>query len=401
MKRLIFIMALIVCVMIVDAQNQPLKKVTTNKELCDLILKYNINDVLEDDISFLKKQGFDPQSVVEYAMNHPEAILECLFNLTIDLSQNEPTLKVAGFNWALRKYSGNLSVGWVKISLSEIKMINETEAIATITLKNTKSIYMLLTNSGGSGYMNSLGNGILLYPQEQITFPDKLKFQPDCDLINTYKVNFEFNFSRGELTGCTFQEMVTRLALSVGAPLPLKPFAFYGLNIGYSNQAVYNSVLNIFWTAVTGEWLKRDQIENAINLLNLYDLFDLCPECKTIWEIDFFKNYTTGEFSPELLSILYQKGIDPQTGLSLFLKTFIKMLENPVTRDLAYEVAKKFLPSALTQGGAAVLAANLSVIVTGGWRVMALAPIAWDVWNTQKVEDISGVEISPVCIVAY
>ena len=115
MKRLFFILALIVCVVLVDAQTQPLKKVTTNKELCDLILKYNINDVLEDDISFLKKQGFDPQSVVEYAMNHPEAILDCLFNLTIDLTQNEPSLKVAGFNWATRKYSGNLSVGWVKI----------------------------------------------------------------------------------------------------------------------------------------------------------------------------------------------------------------------------------------------------------------------------------------------
>ena len=384
----------------VTVQSQTLKKVTTNKELCDLITKNSISDVLEDDISFLKKQGFDPQSVVEYAMNHPDAILECLFNISVDLTHNDLSFKISSFNWAKQTYTGTLGDGWVKATLSDIKMINATEATATVTLINTKSIFMLLITTGGSGYSETLDNNILLYPQEQKTFKGKLRFQPICDLNNTYKVYYDFNFSRGELTGCTFEEMVLRLALSVGSPLPLKPFAFYGLHIGYSNQAVYNSVLNIFWTAATGDWLKHDQIENTINLLNMYDLFDLCPECKSIWSIDFFRNYTTGEFSPELLSILYQKGIDPQIGLSLLLKTFIAMLNNPITKDLAFEVAKKCLPAVLTEGGAAALAANLSIIVTGGWRVLALAPIAWDVWNTQKVEDMSGVVISPICIVA-
>jgi len=396
MKHLINILVIVSLAVSVNAQSQTLKKVSTSKELCDLINKYNINDIIDDDISFLKKQGFDPQSAVEFAMTHPEALLECFFKIKIDLTQKNLPLKVSGFNWINRNYSGNLGDGWVKVTLSDIKMINETEATATITLKNNKAIFMQLSSMGGSGYLNTLDKDILLYPQEERIFEGKLKFQPECDLNNKSKVYFEFNFSRGELTGSTYQEVVLQLALSVGAPLTLQPFAFYGLNIGFSNQAVYNSVLNIFWTAATGEWLKRDQIENAINLLSVYDLFDLCPECKTIW-----KETGIEEFSPELLSILYQKGIDPQTGLSLFFKTFIAMLKNPITQDLASQVAKKYLPAILTEGGAKTLASNLSVIVTGGWRVLMLAPIAWDVWNTQKVEDLSGVVINPVCTIAY
>ena len=383
-------------VALVNAQSQPLRKVKTNKELCDLIIKYNISDVLEDDISFLTKQGYDPESVVEYSMNHPEAILKCLFNMSVDLTQNELSFKITDFNCVNRIYTGNLGEGWVRATLTDIHMINATVATATITLKNTKAIFMQLTTAGGSGYSTTLDNNILLYPQEQRVFQGKLIFQPICDLLTTYNVYYEFNFSRGELTGCTLQELAVRLALSIGAPLKLNPFSYYGLHIGYSNQAVYNSVLNIFWTAATGEWLKRDQIENAINLLSLYDLFDLCPECKTIWAAAGIY-----DFNPELLTFLYQKGIDPQTGMSLFFKTFIAMLNNPITKDLAFEIAKKNLPAILTEGGATALASNLSVIVTGGWRVLALAPIAWDVWNSQKVEDMSGVVINPICTVAY
>lgn len=401
MKQFTIILALVCLGVVVNAQSQPLQKIATINELCDLIKKNNISDVLTDDISFLKKLGFDPESVVEYAMNHPKELLECLFNITVDLTPNDVSFKITGFNWAKRTYSGYLGDGWVKATLSGLRMTNATEATAIITLKNTKAVYMQLTTTGGSGYLTTLDNNILLYPQEEITFQGKLNFQPICDLNNKYNVYFDFNFSRGELTGCTFQEMLLRLALSVGAPLPLNPFAFIGLHIGYSNQAIYNSVLNIFWTAITGEWLKRNQIENAINLLNLYDLFDLCPECKSIWKVNGIDIYTTGEFSPEIFTILYKKGIDPQTGLSMLFKTFIAMLNNPITKDLAFEIAKKCLPAVLTEGGAAALSASLSVIVTGGWRALALAPIAWDVWNTQKVEDMSGVVISPVCTVAY
>lgn len=327
---------------------------------------------------------------IENAMNNPEKYLKSI-GITVQAGGNDLRYKVDGFRITPVYYGQSLGAGWVKIQVPA-PLYDKISGIATadIMLENTKSLFMYLEQTGGNAYTTSLAPGVLLYPKEKLVFSKALVFKPQCSDINN-GITFEFSFSRGELTGTTLYNELIKMGIVEGAFLYLMPFAQNTMLTGWTNEAAYFNSINILWAAITGEWIKRDNIENAIAALNVKDLLLKCPECAEI-----FEQAGISEFTPEYLQIAYERGINPATALSVVLKVYIALLNNPITRDIAWEILGKYLPSALTGGSAAVLAANLTIIVGAGWRICALAPIMIDSLGTLKVEDLSGVQITPI-----
>ncbi len=304
--------------------------------------------------------------------------------------------KVTDFKVSPVVYGSGLSEGWVKLRMSNLGMTGENEAMGSVQFENTKSIFMSLDNTGGHNFNCNIEGGTLIYPKEKLSFPNALTFNAYCNSNgNGSDTRFECNFSRGNIIaklngqGITKEELILLLGLQVGGFMNLNPFSSYNLELTYSNDAVEYSVFNLFWTAFTGEWIKRDIFENLLS--GIGGLVTTCPECKL-----FLSQYKLDGISINFLKTCYRKSIDAPTALKILLKTSVLLLESPGTSDAAYKLLCKFLPD-LAGGGAAAMAAKLTVIIDGGWRILALVPQTWDVLNTSKVEDISGIDIKAVC----
>ncbi|MBS4028393.1 MAG: hypothetical protein KGZ58_07125 [Ignavibacteriales bacterium] len=388
---------LFITVLLITQQvsGQQLRSVTTKDEYCKIynyLEKYN--DDGGSDATKIKALGFDPSSFAAYGFNHPELLGGCedIINLddirfdyeVCDVRWNHKTLVVP-----------SLTKNWIKVSIDNLKINDSKRGVveADVTFENTKALFFELALSmftEGSGEPQPPAEtGLLLYPKETIT--KHLRFNVSCNDAGVGNGStVQYIFSRGEYTGSTLEEMLLRLGFVFNAPLLLKPFSVFGLNIGFSNKAVYMSTLDIFWTAATGEWLKRDLIENDLSALGT--VLEGCSECADALEP------IGGSLTGDFIGTLYTGKIEPQFAVKVLFEFCIRALRNPIYKDLVFEILKKHV-GVLAVGGAKVLAQNLTVIVSGGGRILALLPIAWDVWGTRDVKDYQSIEFKPKCCI--
>lgn len=382
---LIIILFLFVCQI---SFSQNLKKVNSKEEYCK-ILNHLKNMDLEDEAEEIRKLGYEPATFIEFGMMHPEALIEgyCQGEPSVELKDPGPLELECNIIGLKQEFDYSFGYNpWVSVSVSDLKLISKNEGSCIITFTNNKDIFLELIGTGGVNYDNTVNNGLLLFPKESIRFPYPLKFHIYCD--KDYYIRFEFNFSRGEFIGMTKSDFINCSGIMPGAFLFLISDCIKKQNIGYSNNAIKFSVIDLFWTAMFGERLKRDAVENGINAI--LGLLDLCPECDEI----VFQYFGSRKIIPDLYKL--SRNISPQNLISFIIKISIVLLENPSTQKAAFNILSKYLPAAITSGGASVLAKNLSTILLSGARVLALAPIAYDVWDTQKVESRSAIKITPI-----
>jgi hypothetical protein len=309
--------------------------------------------------------------------------------------RNERAL--CGLTWTIKQLPSTLDEGWIRVSLDDIKIIDSEKGLAqvTLTMENTKAIFFEVDaakiHSREQGDVVLQGEqGFILYPFEKIPFPHPILLTIPCDAAESHpSQEIDLDFSRGEFVGLTLDQLLERLGLFVGSPLPLNPFAFYNVKIGFSNKAVYMSTLNILWTAATGQWMNRDFMENGLSAFG--SVVENCRECQEALEP------IGGSLSGDIVGILYARKVEPQFFIKILFEVMIKALKNPLFRDAAFNAVKDYLPATLTKGGPMVLAQNLSVIISGGGRVLALAPIAWDVWSTTVERDYKATTVEAKC----
>lgn len=379
---LVFIQALF-------AQEKKLKIVSSANEYCFILNQLEKLD-LENEADEIKTLGYESDSFIDFGFNHPEVLIPgyCQGKPVVEL-KDPGTLELKCEFLGLKNetdYSFSYNP-WVSLFVSDLKFLNKTEGTCSVTFINNKSLFMELTSLGGNNYSNSAEIGLILYPKESYKYPKPLKFHIFCD--KDYYVRFEFNFSRGEFTGISREEFLLCSGITAGSIFYLYPDCMKKMsNIGFSNNALIFSVLDLYWTAMFGDWLKRDMVENGINAI--FGFMDLCPECDEVVAAYFGGR----KIVPDLYKL--SREVSPQNLISFFIKISVILLQTPSTKDAVFSILSKYLPSTLTAGGAAVLAQNLSVILIGGTRVLALAPMVYDSWDTQRVEDISAFKIFPL-----
>ncbi|ROL59981.1 hypothetical protein D9V86_09995 [Bacteroidetes/Chlorobi group bacterium ChocPot_Mid] len=394
MKKFIIYFAIGILVFVTDTLSQSpcLKKVTTKEEYCTIFNHLEPMHLKNEDPEIIRL-GYDPVSFVEFAFNNSEVIIPGYCKGIPEVELKDPGQLECECNLLGLRYEIDYNNPWISVTVSDLKIVSKSEGTCIVTFKNNKALFFELMRTGGISIKSFPEPGLLLYPYESYKYQIPLKFDLVCK--KDYNIRYGFNFSRGEFTGITREEfLIKMLAYQVGNPIVFNPLLFSDMKIGFSNNAVFYNTFNIFWSAIIGSSWKRDMNDNAISALGF--LIARCPECREI-----LNNYYLSDFTADFLKIANRKGIDPLTAFSITLKVFIGLLNNPVTRDLAYGILVQYLPAELTAGGAAALSASLGAILLGVPRIITLAPITWDVLWTQEVEKISTVNIYPIVKSTY
>ncbi len=371
-----------------------LKSVTTCEDFC-MIYKYLENNNADDEREATKKLGYDYNSFVEYGFNHPELFKDCK---CIE-SGKKNTYELCDYEWSYNNSNPSLNKGWVNVTIDKIDIINKKtgEARVYFSFENTTSLFFQLDLSNLHIAQNGVGHNppttcdFILFPKEKKQYYQPIRLITDCSKNNNDGVyNFQFNFSRGELTGIALQDFITRITSANFLPIPFsQTLAFYGLNVGFSNEAAKLNILNILWTAATGDWLSRDLFENATSGLN--GLLDVGLENKCDAKLFLLR------LKPDIIKSIYQQDIDPLTFLSAVFKLCDCILTNPTTSKLVIDKIKDIFPG-LATSSLKEFAANFGNLVAGYWRVFSLIPITKDVWDTQQiVTDYTSIDIKLKC----